>query len=59
MPKTFVVGEKVKTTRPPGYTESSDIYGIVDRFDDWWVMVRMSKSGVVYPFMEGELEHVT
>ncbi len=54
-----MIGEKVKTTHPPGYTDATDIYGIVDRFADWWVMVRMSKSGVVYPFMEGELEHDT
>ena len=59
MPKTFMIGERVKTTHPPGYTDATDIYGVVDRFEDWWAMVLMSKSGVVYPFMEGELEHAT
>ena len=57
MPKTFMIGERVKTTHPPEYMDATDIYGVVDRFEDWWVMVLMSKSGVVYPFMEGELEH--
>ena len=57
MNRQFIKGEKVKTTHPPGYTDATDIYGVVDRFEDWWVMVLMSKSGVVYPFMEGELEH--
>ena len=57
MNRQFIKGEKVKTTRPPGFTDATDIYGVVDRFEDWWVMVRMAKSGVVYPFMEGELDH--
>jgi hypothetical protein len=30
---------------------------VVQRFEDWWVMVKMVKSGIVFPFMEGELEH--
>jgi hypothetical protein len=57
MPKTFAIGETVKTTHPPGFTESTDTVGTVEGYNDWWVMVRMSKSGILYPFMDGELEH--
>jgi hypothetical protein len=57
MNRQFIKGEKVKTTRPPGFIDATDTQGIVEGHSDWWVMVRMSKSGIVYPFMEGELEH--
>ncbi len=49
--------QKQFSTHPPEYIDANDTQGIVEGHRDWWVMVRMSKSGIVYPFMEGELEH--
>ena len=52
---TFKIGDRVRTSgwRPIKY----DIYGRVEAFHDWWVIVRMEGSGVTRPFMEGELSH--
>ncbi len=50
-------GETVKTTQSPSCEASNNIHGVVEDFHDWWVMVRMNESGILYPFMESELEH--
>ena len=56
MTSEFVVGERVRALRPatPDY---SDTVGIVESFHDWWIMVRMDQSGVLFPFMASELTH--
>ncbi len=56
MERMFMRGETVKTTRSPKYGDG-DIHGVVEDFHDWWIMVRMDESGILYPFMESELEH--
>ena len=48
---TFKIGDLVKATS----TWSG--LGVVDNFNDWWVIVQM-EDGVKRPFMEGELQHV-
>ncbi len=48
-------GEMVRTTRPHSCT--GDVHGVVEDFHDWWIMERMDESGILYPFMETELEH--
>lgn len=58
MTRPFAVGEKVKTDHPPAYIDATDNIGVVEGYHDWWVLVRMDKSGVLFPYMEGELKHV-
>ena len=50
---TFKIGDRVKASG----TWSG--VGMVDNFNDWWVIVKMDQDGVKRPFMEGELSHVT
>ncbi len=47
---TFKIGDTVKT--PHGL-------GVVEKYHDWWTMVRMSQTKILEPFMEGELQHGT
>ena len=50
---TFKIGDRVEAKG----TWSG--VGVVDNFNDWWVIVKMDQDGVKRPFMEGELSHVT
>ena len=49
---TFKIGDRVKATG----TWSG--VGVVDNFNDWWVIVKMDQDGVKRPFMEGELNAI-
>lgn len=49
----FQVGDVVEATRAP--MPGTGRVGRVVSFNDWWVMVRMNNSNVVYPYMESEL----
>jgi hypothetical protein len=55
---TFKIGDKVKTPHGPWSDDPSDTTGVVELFNDWWVCVRMSRSKILMPFMEGELNAV-
>jgi hypothetical protein len=54
----FSKGEKVVTSYPASFLVEHGTVGEVVEFHDWWIMVKLEKSGIVYPFMEGELKHV-
>lgn len=58
MVKLFQPGDRVTTTHGPP-TDPADRRGAVERHYDWWVMVKLDKTGIVMPFMAGELEHET
>jgi hypothetical protein len=53
---TFKIGDPVRATHGPS-TDPCDTTGVVERYQDWWTMVRMSRSQILMPFMEGELSH--
>lgn len=56
MTTEFTIGEHVRA--PCGTAlDPHDKTGTVVAFRDWWIMVRMDKSGIRSPFMAGELEH--
>ena len=48
--RTFKIGDKVKT--PHGH-------GVVESYQDWWMMVRLVGPKLLEPFLEGELSYVT
>ena len=53
---TFKIGDAVRATHGPS-TDPCDTTGVVEKHHDWWTMVRMSRSQILMPFMEGELSH--
>ena len=56
MTTEFTIGERVHV--PCGTAlDPLDKTGTVVAYRDWWIMVRMDKSGIRAPFMTGELEH--
>lgn len=57
MSKQYQVGDTVRADHGP-VLDISDRTGVVERLQDWWVMVKMEKTGIVMPYMEGELTHV-
>lgn len=48
----------MKTTHGPPLIDPTDRDGTVVDYYDWWILVQMKRSGVVMPFLEGELTHV-
>jgi hypothetical protein len=54
---TFKIGDKVRAGVLPRWYDPEDTIGVVESYQDWWTMVRMSRSKILMPFMEGELSH--
>ena len=54
---TFKIGDKVRADHGP-VTDPADTTGVVEKYQDWWTMVRMSRSKILMPFMDGELQNV-
>ena len=54
---TFKIGDHVRADHGP-VTDPTDTTGVVEKYQDWWTMVRMSRSQILMPFMEGELNAV-
>jgi len=54
---TFKIGDHVMADHGP-VTDPTDTIGVVEKHQDWWTMVRMSRSKILMPFMEGELQNV-
>jgi hypothetical protein len=52
----FQVGDYVNVDHGPAFT--SDRSGFVVGHQEWWTLVEMEQTGIVMPYMEGELKHV-
>jgi hypothetical protein len=53
----FQVGDRVRADHGP-VVDITDREGVVAGHHDWWVEVRMRRTGIVMPYMEEELTHV-
>jgi hypothetical protein len=52
----FQVGDYVHADHGPSFTSGG--YGFVVGHKDWWTLVDMEQTGIVVPYMEGEIKHV-